>query len=538
MDNIKDSNEEIKEIPEKIRKQMERYEKRFEPKNYKKIFIIICIVLLVLIILTTGFAIININNKNIIAGVTIDKITVQGLSKEDASEFLKKAVEEKLDKEININISGDQQTLLLSQLELVYDVDKAIEEAYNVGRNSNLFVNNFEIIKSIIAGTDIQLDFNYNDEILTNTVKDIKSKIPNVVVEPTYYIENENLIINRGKKGLTINENELKDKILQSANLQNSENVEINSFEDEPEDINIEKIYDEVYKEVQDAYYTTDPFTVYEEIEGVDFYLDEAKEILKEYKEEYIIPLIITKPNKTTKDIGTEAFPDLLGTFSTRYDESNLARTTNVKLAINKINDVLVMPGETFSYNQTLGERTYTAGYKDAAGYSGGKVVQMIGGGICQVSSTLYDAVVYANLEIVERHNHFFQTSYVGAGKDATVVYGSLDFKFKNTRNYPIKIKASAQNGIAKVDIYGIRESTEYKVEISTTILSYTPYDVVYENSSKLAKGTQEVTQQGMRGCKSITYKILTLNGKEMSRSVLSTDTYSPLDKCITRGTR
>ena len=207
-------------------------------------------------------------------------------------------------------------------------------------------------------------------------------------------------------------------------------------------------------------------------------------------------------------------------------------------MAINKINGVVVMPGETFSYNKTLGKRTAEAGYKDAAGYVGGKVVQMIGGGICQISSTLYDTVVYANLDIVERHNHVFLTSYVGAGKDATVVYGSLDFQFKNTRQYPIKIVSSLQNGIATVSIYGIKEENEYEVEISTTILNYIPYNVIYEDDASLENGTETVTQYGQKGCKSITYKILKQNGKEVSRSVLSTDTYEPMHKYISRGTK
>lgn len=159
-----------------------------------------------------------------------------------------------------------------------------------------------------------------------------------------------------------------------------------------------------------------------------------------------------------------------------------------------------------------------------------------MGGGICQISTTLYDAVVYANLEIVERRNHMFLTSYVGAGKDATVVYGAIDFKFKNTRNYPIMISASVKNGIAKVDIYGIREEVEYEVEISTKILSYIPYEVKYETDNSLKTGTEKVTQNGMNGVKSITYKILKLNGQEVSSTVLSTDTYDPMNKIIQRG--
>ena len=257
---------------------------------------------------------------------------------------------------------------------------------------------------------------------------------------------------------------------------------------------------------------------------------------MNEEKEEYEIELKIIVPEVTTNQIGTEAFPDLLSSFSTRYDASNYPRTTNLKLAMGKLNGVVVAAGETFSYNKTLGKRTAEAGYREAGGYAGGRVVQTLAGGICQISSTLYDAVVYANLDIVERHNHMFLAGYVGAGKDATVVYGSLDFKFKNTRKYPIMIKTSIGNGVAKIDIYGIKEEVEYDVDIVTSVLSYTPFRVIYEDDPTLAPGQEKVSQSGMNGCKSITYKVVKLNGVEVSRTVLSSDTYDPMNKIIKRG--
>lgn len=545
MENIKESKEMGNETNEEVikelkpKKEVAKHLDEFSnKKDYKKILIIIAIILIVLLVLSTGFALVNANSENIMAGITIDGVNVQGLSKEEAKVLIMKKVDEQVNNEVKIYVDSEEQTILLSQIEIIYDVENAVNEAYKVGRRKNIFVNNFEILKSKIFGTDIDLKIEYNEELLNNIVKDIKDKVPEPVTETTYCIEDEELIITRGEKGNTINEDELKNKIIQKTNLNCAEDIKIATYLAEPKDINIDQIYEEVHAEVQDAYYTTNPFKVYSEVTGIDFNLEEAKEILKEEKDEYVIPLIITKPTKTIKDIGTEAFPDKLSTCATRYDATNLTRTTNLQVAVNKINGVVVMPGETFSYNKTLGKRTAKAGYKDAAGYAGGKVVQMIGGGICQISSTLYDAVVYANLEIVERHNHAFLTSYLGAGKDATVVYGNLDFRFKNTRNYPVKIESYMQSGIVTVNIYGIKEENEYEIEISTTILSYIPYEVIYENDSSLASGTEKVTQGGQKGCKSITYKILKQNGNEISRSVLSTDTYSAMNKYITRGTK
>lgn len=507
-------------------------------KDYKKVFIIIAIIICVIFIISTGFALVNMTNENMMAGVTIDGIKVQGLNKEEAQSLIETKILEKINNYIKIYVDNEENTILLSQIELNYDIKTAIDEAYNVGRGGNIFANNFSILKSKIFGEEIEINFEYNEKLLNNIIQDIKNKIENPIKEPTYCIEDEELIITKGVEGYTIDENELKDKIIKAMQLENDNCININTFLVKPDDINIEEIYEEVHTQAQDAYYTTDPVEVFPEVIGIDFDIESATEILKEEKDEYVIPLVITYPTKTTKDIGLEVFPDRLSTISTRYDATNQTRTNNLQIAMDKINGVIVMPGEIFSYNKTLGKRTVEAGYKDAAGYAGGKVVQMIGGGICQISSTLYDAVLYANLDIVERHNHAFLTSYIGPGKDATVVYGSLDFQFKNTRNYPIKIVSNMQNGIATISIYGIKEENEYDVEIFTTVLSYIPYEIIYENDSSLESGTEVVTQEGQKGCKSITYKILKQNGKEISRSVLSTDTYSPMNKYISRGTK
>ena len=522
-------------------KQVENFEeeeKRFDKKKSKAWIFIVTALIIVLAILSTGFALINMNNSNIIAGVKIDEINLQGLSKEDAKSVINKKIEEKLSQEIKIKVDEEEYTLALSQIELKYNVDEAVEQAYNIGRGGNIFVNNFKILKSKILGTNIEIKKEFNEELLNSFINEINSKIPNGVKQATYCIEGETLIITKGTDGLTIDTDELKQEIINNANLSNLKEIVLKTKEGKPEPINIEKIYEEVHTEAKDAYYTTNPFTVIPEVNGIDFDLENAKKILEEDKEEYEIPVIITKPNKTVKDIGTSAFPDRLSTFKTRYNASLTSRTNNLKLAANKINGTVVMPGEIFSYNKTVGKRTVEAGFTDAAGYQGGKVVDMIGGGICQISSTLYDAVVYANLEIVERHNHMFLTSYVGAGKDATVVYGRLDFRFKNTRNYPIMIKTSVQSGIAQIDIYGIKEEKEYEIEISSTILSYIPYSVVYEDNPNWEVGREKVTQGGSQGCKSKTYKIMKLNGVEVSRTVLSTDTYDPMNKYITRGTK
>lgn len=507
--------------------------------NKTKIILLVClsIIIILAILFSTIFALINMNSNKIISGVKINGIEIKNLSREEATQKLNEIVNQKLDKDIKVKADDFEYEIKLSQIEADYNIQKAMEEAYNIGRDGNIFSNNYQIIKTMLYGKDINLDYTFNEELLNKIIDDINSKIPNPVVEVSYNIEDDKLIINKGQTGNTIDKEQLKSEITNEI-LINNENTELNIdlIKQEPKPINIDEIYSKVHTEPKDAYYTKNPFKIYPHVNGVDFDLEAAREMLEKDKDEYEIKLTITTPKITTNKIGTEAFPDLLSSFTTKYDASNYPRTTNLKLAMKKLNGVIVASGETFSYNKTLGKRTVEEGYREAGGYAGGKVVQTLAGGICQISSTLYDAVVYANLDIVERHNHMFLAGYVGAGKDATVVYGSLDFKFKNTRKYPIMIKTTIGSGVAKIDIYGIKEDVEYDVDIVTNILSYTPFKVIYENDSSLAEGKQRVSQYGMNGCKSITYKVLKLNGAEVSRTVLSSDSYDPMNKIVNVG--
>jgi len=515
--------------------------KEIEPKPKRKKTGVIIGILLIVIILTTfiltGFALINLYNDKILKGISIGGINVENLTIEEATKVLTDKYNSKISKEISLEVDGQIYSIIPEELDVKYDIKKAVDEAYNEGRTGNIIQNNFTIMKAYIKKKNIEVGITYNEEALENILKDINSKIPEAMLDNTYSVEEDELIITKGKDGVSIEKEEAKELIVQALTDWDNKKIEIKIIDAKCPEIDIEKIYEEIYCEPQDASYKVDPFEIIPHKNGIDFDIEKAKKILKEDKEEYIIDLIINEPKVHTNEIGEEAFPNLLGSCSTKFDVTNVSRTKNVKLALKKIDGVVVMPGETFSYNKTLGKRTAEAGYDYAAGYAGGKVVPMLGGGICQVSSTLYTAVLYANLDIVERYNHMFLTSYIGAGKDATVVYGSLDFRFKNTRKYPIRIKATSNGGVAEVKIYGIKEEVEYDVEIESTILNYISYKTIYEEDKTLAPGQEKVEQNGMRGCKSKTYRVLKLNGQEVSRELLSSDTYDAMNKIVKRNT-
>lgn len=537
-----DEEDELYESEEMV-EEVEQKEKTKKEKNNKKniLPIIIAVIIFSLILIfSTIFALININNSNIVSGVKIEGIDVSGLSREEAKEKIDLIYSEKKQKDILLKYKDYDATINPELIDAKYDTEKAIEEAVTIGKNSNIIVNNYNILFALIGKKNLKVNMAINEDETKKTIESIGSNIPGAVVEPDFYREEDKLIITKGKEGLKIDTENLIKKIKENLNniYLNEEYIEIPVINKVPDQIDIEKIYKEVYKEVQDAYYTKDPFTIHPEVEGVDFNVEEAKVLLQEDKEKYEIPLTITKPKVTTSQIGSEAFPNLLATYSTRYDGGLIDRTTNLKIACQKINDKVILPGETFSYNKTLGERTAAAGYRNAKVYENGQVVDGIGGGICQISSTLYNSVLMANMEVTERRNHQFVTSYTPAGRDATVVYGLTDFKFKNTRTYAVKIKASCSNGIATVSIYGIKEENEYTVSFSTKTISTIPYTVKYVDDNTLAAGTEKVKQAGANGVITETYIIKSLNGKVVSSKLLSKDTYNAMQRIILRGTK
>lgn len=514
-----------------------------EEKKKSKLGLILLITIIILILLgtfSTIFAVINIKNEKIIKGIHIAQIDISNMTKEQAKTTIEEIYSKKEENEIYLKNGEFETTTTYKALEVQYKIDEAIEDAYEIGRSGNLFKDNFGIIKAKIQGTQIELDATIDEEMLDQVAQNINNSIEGAVIQPSYYRKDnkDKLIITVGKEGLQVDSEELYKRIYKIVKEQQETNiVEIPLITVQPDKINIEKIHQEVYKEVKDAYYTKEPFTIYPEIEGVDFDVENAKTILLEQKEEYEIPLIITKPAKTTRNIGTEAFPDLLSTFSTNYQASNVNRTTNLRLASNKINGTVLLPGEEFSYNKTVGERTVSAGFKEAAVFNAGRVENGLGGGICQISSTLYDAVVMANLDVTVRRNHQFVTSYVKAGADATVVWGSQDFKFKNTRKYPVRITATVEGGVATVQVWGVKEEVEYDITIETKKTATISYTTQYIQDASLPAGQQKVVQSGNNGQKVEAYKVTKLNGQVISTTLLSKDTYNAMKKIVHVGT-
>lgn len=214
---------------------------------------------------------------------------------------------------------------------------------------------------------------------------------------------------------------------------------------------------------------------------------------------------------------------------------SNKNRNTNIRLSAEAINGTTVLPGEIFSFNGTTGERTAAKGYREATAISGGATNDEIGGGVCQTSSTLFNAVARANLEIITRSPHAWPSSYVAKGMDATVNWPGLDFKFRNNTDWPIFIVANYSNQKITVDIYGMTLGADLSIDLESNVIRTLPQPsgTNYVIDTSLKPGTSKTTVQGRSGCVVETWKVWYQGSRELKRELLCTSTYKAYQETV-----
>ncbi|WP_333594665.1 VanW family protein, partial [Anaerospora hongkongensis] len=249
------------------------------------------------------------------------------------------------------------------------------------------------------------------------------------------------------------------------------------------------------------------------------------------------LPVKSLEPEITVADINQTGIRELLATYTTKFDAKEANRSANIKLSARRINGQIIYPGRTFSFNEIVGPREKNQGFKEALEIVDGEFVPGIGGGVCQVSSTLYNAVLMANMEITERFNHSKPLGYVPIGRDATVAYGVLDFKFTNTSNGPVMIMAEVEKDTLVVGLFGQNHPQE-AVEVVSVDRQVIPPAVIKKQDNELYLGETKVDKQGKPGYEVTTIRVVKLDGKEVKREVLAKDRYLPDNTIVKIGTK
>lgn len=480
----------VKEPKEKkVKEKKVKEQKPKEGKISKKAVIILSVVLAVLVLLA-GAAVfagrqITLSNTNL-PNVYVGGIYVGGMTREETRAELDRMLwDESVSAELNVKLPMDVSIGVdYTKAGANITAEKATEAAYRYGHDGNWIENLFTYLFGLIKPEDVsQEEPTLDKSYITERAKTGVEKYNERMAECSgYEIDEENslLVLVKGAGQLQINAEDLYEPIAQAL-LDKQTEITFSLPETEVTMPDFQALHEKLSASPADAYYDKETDSIVPEVDGVEFDVDEAKKLWNAAKltEKVQIPVELTIPEITEERLKELLFRDKLGTTTTYFYGSTDNRINNIDLVANKLNGLILMPGEEFSYNGYVGERTEAAGFRSAAAYNNGQVVYEIGGGICQVSSTLYCTTMAANLETVERTCHTFAVGYLDKGLDATVSWPGPDFKFRNSRDFPIKIIAYTdhETKALTIEIWGSNIDGTYVVPKS----SWWPvYDTTY----------------------------------------------------------
>lgn len=438
-----------------------------------KVLNIVVATLLVVVIAIAGFVLYMDDRlgDEVVTGTFLDSADISGLTKQEVSEMVKKQVQVKNGHTVTLKLNEQQKTFTWSQLGIVYKEKDLVNKIFEDQSGNAL-----EKVKIYLTRKSTPKQYKieqfFEEEVFAAM---FEKSFPDIVSKPVdakLKITGQSIQISGGTPGRTVNESLLKERIL-AANLEGSKTVSV--------------------------------------------------------------PLTEVEPKVTKKDIEDMGISKIIASYETYYDPGAKGKTTNIGIASEDIDGAMLAPGEVFDFFEYVGRITAAQGYVDAPVYSGGQSIDDIGGGICQVSSTLYNAALLAGFEIVERHQHGLPVSYVPAGRDATLWYGSKNFRFKNTSGKHSYVQVVNKNGTLTINIFGTKHVGKVNVESQVTERIEPPVREIHDPT--LNAGEVEVVKSGVSGYKSIAYRTIETNGVT-KRVELSRDHYKPMERVIRVGSK
>lgn len=513
-------------------------------KNFKDLltpkFIVPAVIALVLVLafVIMGFAVNT--GDNIRKGVKINGLDVSNMDKQAAVELLS-SNSAAFDPNPVVTVSYEEEKLetTIGEIMLDYDINGAVENAYSLGRNGNAISNFFKSVGMAFAGENVVIqpliDEAYVSQMFDNF--DLATKEP--MVKNAYEIDGSKLKMVCGTPGYVMDREKAVADI-KNVLISGGGEVVINKKYSEPGEFDIDKIYAEMCKAPVDAKYEIVDGKGYlrSAQDGYKFNKADLKKVIEENKgnkEPFYLDVEILKAAKTEVDT-SGIFVDTLANYTSRITDSNADRLTNVRLAAEKINGVVLNPGETFRYLSHVEPITVAGGYKVANVYSNGKITQDIGGGVCQVSSALYSAALNAELDIVKRYAHSLTVAYVPLGQDATVASGEIDLRFINNTNAPIKIVTVFNPSGVTVKLLGQKVNKGRTVEIENITVETIQAQTIEELDETLAPGERRVETNPKTGYVIDTYKKIYQDGQYVGREYISRSVYKVLHKKVKVG--
>ncbi|WP_317366799.1 VanW family protein [uncultured Tyzzerella sp.] len=455
-------------------------------KKTKNILLVVIILLAIILVTTivSGFIFIKaqaenkkmLNNPNIYNNIFIQGLDMSNMSKEDANILLKDIT---LDEKITLSYKDKNYTFNKSDFGVTLNTEQALEEAYNIGRTGSE-KERLKKIKHLQQNVEkVVINKNLNEDISKEKLKEISKDINIAAKNATLKKSNDTFVVIEGNNGLEVD-------------------------------------FEKTYKDL-------------------------SQQLLTEGDSNVDITVIETEPKYKAQDLNK--IQDKLGSFSTKYSNKggkDNNRIINMKVASERINGTILYPGEVFSTNNKFGSTTKANGYKPAPTILNGKFIDEYGGGVCQVSSTLYNAILYSELDIVERQNHSLKVGYLDYGFDATLAGDYIDLKFKNSTNYPIYIESYVTDNEVVCNVYGYDErddNRELKFEnVLVDVVEEGPK--IVKETNELPEGEEKVEVNPLKGYKYKLYKLIYIDGKLQEKVLVNNSYYKPRAEEVLVGTK
>lgn len=461
--------------------EMEEKEGLKKNKLNKKVIIIISSIVAIILATSIGiytymYTTVSKYDEKVMPGVFVEGIDMSGKSIDDVTFELNEKYTNKLkERTITITAGDKQYTIPYEQLNVKFNIDETVKAAFDHNKELGT-IQKYKALKNP-EKKDFAISFEYNNEAISSMVSAMAEEINQAPVDATIRKSGSNF--------------EVTDHVV-------------------GKELDVQALLDEINNKVKDSK------------EGN---IDVTGTINEEV------------PNKTKEKLATVS--TLVASASTTFGTNDASRATNIAIGAQTLNGILLMPGESFSFNTVVGDTTPDKGYQEGGVYVGDKLEKGYGGGICQVSSTLHNAVLRAGILPDQRTNHSMTVGYVPLGLDATIAYGYLDYVFTNPYDYPIYLEGYAYNGKLTFNIYSDPSVNAGKTyEFSSEVYETIPLTVKYEDDPTLEKGKEVVKLNGSNGYKVKAYRITYTNGVETNRELLNNDTYTPLATIIRRGTK
>ena len=461
-------------------------------------------------------------------------VNLGGMTEEEAKQALSDATKDTYTKlDMSIQVLDTVVTLSPNNTGAKLDIDAVVAAALSSSSSNTVSVLPYlnldtEYIRSVVDDLGRQ----YSSTLTQGSITVEGTKPAETPEEYDTETAFQTLVIQMGTAEYGLSTDDLYDQIMDA--------YDINLFQVvgqcsviAPDPLDLDAIYQSICTAPVDASLDTSTYEVTKESYGYGFDLTKANELIAsaKYGETIRLPIRFIQPDITEEMLTSDLFRDILAEISTKVSKDNTELLVNLRLACKAINGLLIKAGESFSFSQATGQPSIGKGYQAVEIFRGTELTEVIGGGISQVATTLYNCALLADLDIVERHAHSYAPSYIDPGLDAMVAWGSADLIFTNTTDYPIRIEAEIVDGSVVVRLVGT-DNNDYYISIETEVVEHKPttlhQTMVEGNAGGYVEG--DVLVPGITGYDVIVYR--NLNEKETNRQLSSSvKTYDRYEK-------